>query len=160
MVTRCVVLVMPAAVLRRRVAHSYGGTATIWKHPTHHHQPSEPAALCLLKASKAVGSLGWLSLRSYNYVIVIDHFLACMHIRRVYKKYTRVGDFDTPTHQPTNIASAYKYICIRIHKVGSSFFKQVSSVCKCCAGIQEASCCMPGWDEYNFNCVATNMTST
>ena len=25
-----------------------------------------------------------------------------MHIRGVYKKYTRVGDFDTPTHQPTS----------------------------------------------------------
>ena len=37
------------------------------------------------------------------YVIVIDHFLAYMHIRRGYKKYTRVGDFDPPTHQPTNI---------------------------------------------------------
>ena len=24
-----------------------------------------------------------------------------MHIRRGYKKYTRVGDFDPPTHQPT-----------------------------------------------------------
>ena len=26
-----------------------------------------------------------------------------MHICGVYKKYARVGDFDTPTHQPTNI---------------------------------------------------------
>ena len=26
-----------------------------------------------------------------------------MHIRGVYKKYTRVGDFDMPTHQPTSI---------------------------------------------------------
>ena len=26
-----------------------------------------------------------------------------MHIRGVYMKYTRVGDFDTPTHQPTNM---------------------------------------------------------
>ena len=25
-----------------------------------------------------------------------------MHIRGIYKKYTRVSDFDTPTHQPTN----------------------------------------------------------
>ena len=35
-------------------------------------------------------------------MIFIDHFLAYMNIRRVYKKYTRVGDFDTPTHQPTS----------------------------------------------------------
>ena len=42
-------------------------------------------------------------------MIFIDHFLAYIHIRcvysytRVYKKYTWVGDFDTPTHQPTNM---------------------------------------------------------
>ena len=36
-------------------------------------------------------------------MIFIDHFLAYMHIRGVYKKYTRVGDFDTPTHQPTSM---------------------------------------------------------
>ena len=40
-------------------------------------------------------------------MIFIDHFLAYMHIRGIYKKYTRVGDFDTPTHQPTN--SIYIY---------------------------------------------------
>ena len=26
-----------------------------------------------------------------------------MNVRRGYKKYTRVGDFDPPTHQPTNL---------------------------------------------------------
>ena len=31
----------------------------IWKPPTRHHQPSEPDALLLVKASKAAGSLGW-----------------------------------------------------------------------------------------------------
>ena len=112
------------------MAHSYGGTAAMWKRPVHHHQPSEPAALRLLGASEAAGS--------HNYVIVIDHFLAYMlgkvtalgvlccfalfvcltllasfflpshlsfknmHIRRGYKKYTWVGDFDPPTHQPTS----------------------------------------------------------
>ena len=46
-----------------------------------------------LEASEAAGS--------YNYVIVIDNFLAyIMNIRRGY--YTRVGDFDPPTLQPTN----------------------------------------------------------
>ena len=39
----------------------------------------------------------------YVAMFIIDHFLVYMHIRRVYKKYTRVGTFDTPTHQPTNI---------------------------------------------------------
>ena len=36
-------------------------------------------------------------------MIFIDHSLAYMHIRGAYKKYTRVGDFDTPTHQPTKV---------------------------------------------------------
>ena len=67
---------------------------------------------------KQSGSLGWLSLRSYNYVIVIDHFLAYMHICRVYKKYTLVGDFDTPTHQPTNI---YVYVYMKLNRL--LFFK-------------------------------------
>ena len=86
------------------MAHSYGGTTAIWKRPIRHHQPSEPAALCLLEASKAAGSPGWRSLRSIlcYCLIFIDHFLAYMNIRRGYKIYTRVGDFDPPTHQPTN----------------------------------------------------------
>ena len=37
----------------------------IWKRPIRHHQLSEPAALRLLEASKAAGSLGCRSLRSY-----------------------------------------------------------------------------------------------
>ena len=45
-------------------------------------------------------------------MIFINHFLAYMHMRGVYKKYTRVGDFHTPTHQPTN---AYVYVCIHVH---------------------------------------------
>ena len=69
------------------MAHSYGGTAAIWKHPIRHHQPSEPAALRLLKTSIVACLLGGWSFRS-------DHFLAYMHICRIYKKYTRVGDFD------------------------------------------------------------------
>ena len=40
-------------------------------------------------------------------MIFIDHFLAYMHIRGVYNKYTWVGDFDTPIY-----ASAYKYVCM------------------------------------------------
>ena len=40
-------------------------------------------------------------------MIFIDHFLVYMHIRGIYKKYTRVGDFDTPIY-----ASAYKYVCM------------------------------------------------
>ena len=47
------------------MAHSYVGTTAIWKRPIRHHQPSVPAALCLLEASKAAGSLGWRSLISY-----------------------------------------------------------------------------------------------
>ena len=47
------------------MAYSYGATTGIWKRPFRHYQPSEPATLCVLEASKAAGSLGWRSLRSY-----------------------------------------------------------------------------------------------
>ena len=56
-------------------------------------------------------------------MIFIDRFLAYLHIRgsatlirlrislEIYKKYTRVGDFDTPTHQPTSpIYAEYMHI--------------------------------------------------
>ena len=55
------------------MAHSYGGTTAIWKRPIRHHQPSEPAALCLLEASKAAGSPGWRSLRSYIMLLFDIH---------------------------------------------------------------------------------------
>ena len=35
-----------------------------------------------------------------------------MNIRRGYKIYTRVGDFDPPTHQPTSTN-----VCINVHYV-------------------------------------------
>ena len=56
--------------------YSYGGTTGIWKRPFRHHQPSEPASLCVLEASKAAGSLGWWSLRSYIMLLSWNHFLA------------------------------------------------------------------------------------
>ena len=53
---------------------------------------------------KQSGGFAWLAVfEILYYVIVIDHFLAYMHIRRGYKKYTRFGDFDPPSAY----ASAY-----------------------------------------------------
>ena len=56
---------------------------------------------------KQSGGLAWLAVfEILYYVIVIDYFLAYMHIRRGYKIYTRVSDFDPPTniiiHTPMN----------------------------------------------------------
>ena len=63
-------------------------------------QVSPPLCVSSRQANcKAAGSV----FEILYYVIVIDHFLAYMHIRRGYKIYTRVGDFDPPTHQPTNM---------------------------------------------------------
>ena len=64
---------------------------------------------------KQSGGFAWLA------VFEIDHFLAYMHIRSGYKKYTRVGDFDPPTHQPTtlcnfNYSKLNYYTCNIIHK--------------------------------------------
>ena len=46
---------------------------------------SEAAALCLLEASKAAGSLGWRSLRSYIiYYCSSTTSLAYTHIQEIY----------------------------------------------------------------------------
>ena len=78
--------------------------------------PAKRARRFVSPRGKQSGGFAWLAVfEILYYVIVIDHFLAYMNIRRGSKIYTRVGDFDPPTHQPTNI---YIYIYIRasIHR--------------------------------------------
>ena len=88
--------------------HSYGGTAAIWKHPIDSPPPAKRTRRFASPQGKHSGVFAWLVvfevLQLCYCLIFIDHFLAYMHICRihVYKKYTRVGDFDTPTHQPTS----------------------------------------------------------
>ena len=67
-------------------------------------QASPPLCVSSRQAKRRVRLAGglWDPILCYC-LIFIDHFLAYMNIRRGYGIYTRVGDFDPPTHQPTNI---------------------------------------------------------
>ena len=75
--------------------------------------PAKRARRFVSPRGKQSGGFAWLAVfEILYYVIVIDHFLAYMNIRRGYKIYTRVGDFDPPTHQPTNMYILVPYMYI------------------------------------------------
>ena len=85
-------------------------------------QANPPLCVSSRQAKRRVRLAGglWDPILCYC-LIFIDHFLAYMNIRRGYKIYTRVGDFDPPTHQPTSYnilgyiqPNACSYICYNI----------------------------------------------